>query len=97
MTTINPISGISVSGGIDSMALCTLIAKHKELEKWPKDLFGYTVDHRIRPESSNEASLVGTWVEQIGTHACLPRLTTRDKPSCNQTRDRFYRSIAWKY
>jgi tRNA(Ile)-lysidine synthase TilS/MesJ len=62
--TLNP--AIAVSGGVDSMALCSLVAHHVHLEGWPRQLFAYTIDHGIRPESASEAQLVGDWVRQLG-------------------------------
>src|SRR5271169_759443 len=60
-------SGIAVSGGSDSMALCALMVHHMQLEGWPRHLFAYTIDHGIRPESSQEAEMVGQWVQQMGS------------------------------
>jgi tRNA(Ile)-lysidine synthase len=59
---------VAVSGGVDSMALCTLLAKHREAEGWPKTVFAYTIDHGVRPGSSEEARKVGEWVTQLGIY-----------------------------
>jgi tRNA(Ile)-lysidine synthetase-like protein len=61
------IPGVSVSGGMDSMALCTLLQKHREREGWPTNLFAYTVDHKVRAESADEAKKVADWVKSMGT------------------------------
>lgn len=58
--------GVAVSGGVDSMALCTLLQLHRDREGWPKDVFSYTVDHKVRPESQQEARLVGEWTTKMG-------------------------------
>lgn len=58
--------GVAVSGGVDSMALCTLLGLHRDREGWPKDVFAYTVDHKVRPESQQEARLVREWVTKMG-------------------------------
>jgi len=59
--------GIAVSGGVDSMALCTLLRQHIDLEGWPESSLAYTIDHRVRPESAEEAVKVAQWVEKLGT------------------------------
>jgi tRNA(Ile)-lysidine synthase len=69
------IPGVSVSGGVDSMALCTLLQKHREREGWPTNLFAYTVDHKVRAESADEARKVANWVKSMGTVVPHP-LTT---------------------
>src|SRR5271155_735105 len=47
--------GVAVSGGSDSMALCTLLAKHRATEGWPKSVYAYIVDHGVRRKSAAEA------------------------------------------
>lgn len=48
------------------MALCTLLVKHRQIEGWPKSVFAYTIDHGVRPESSEEAKTVGELVTSMG-------------------------------
>lgn len=55
---------VAVSGGADSMALALLsypVCLSKGIE-----LVALTVDHGLRPESSDEAAQVKTWVEKLG-------------------------------
>ena len=60
------IQGIAVSGGADSMALCTLLRKHREKSKWPKTVVALTIDHGVRDESAAEAAEVGKWMKEMG-------------------------------
>jgi tRNA(Ile)-lysidine synthase len=53
------------------MALCTLLQLHRDKEGWPKDVFSYTVDHRVRPESQQEARVVGEWTTKMGTFTIM--------------------------
>jgi tRNA(Ile)-lysidine synthase len=48
------------------MALCTLLMKHRQNEGWPQSVFAYTIDHGVRPESSEEAKTVGELVTPLG-------------------------------
>ncbi len=71
----DPTIAIGVSGGPDSMALCALA------DDWARQRGGRTlalvVDHRLRPESGDEARRVGGWLGDLGVdHALL----TRDGP-----------------
>lgn len=50
-----------VSGGPDSMALLWLLSQKAAREDFT--IYAYTVDHALRPESGDEASQVGRWVE----------------------------------
>ena len=50
--------GIAVSGGVDSMALATLYARCSDAGLPP--LHGFIIDHKARPESTEEAH----WVAQ---------------------------------
>lgn len=69
------ISALGVSGGPDSMALCVLAAGWKscglggksESSGFIDGLLGIVVDHRLRPESTEEAKLVCTRVMKLGT------------------------------
>jgi len=65
-----PSLAVAVSGGPDSMAL-TLLA-----DRWARArgglACGLTVDHKLRPESGEEAALVARWLEARGiAHAIL--------------------------
>jgi len=51
---------------MDSMALCTLLKRHREIERWPAKVFAYTIDHGVRPESSEEAESVAKLVTDMG-------------------------------
>jgi tRNA(Ile)-lysidine synthase TilS/MesJ len=48
------------------MALCTLLKLHREREGWPENVFAYTIDHKVRPESHREATMVGQWIRRMG-------------------------------
>ena len=72
-----PNLAVAVSGGADSLGLCLLA------QEWVRDRGGtitaLTVDHRLRPESANEAATVGGWmVGRAVPHEILP---WRDAPS----------------
>ena len=59
--------GIAVSGGGDSLGLLLLAAAAR-----PGQVEAATVDHRLRPESANEATQVGGLCERLGIpHAIL--------------------------
>ena len=59
--------GLAVSGGPDSMALLLLAAAAR-----PGAIAAATVDHRLRPESAAEATMVGTVCARLGVpHAVL--------------------------
>ncbi|KAJ4781910.1 tRNA(Ile)-lysidine synthase [Rhynchospora pubera] len=65
---------MGVSGGPDSMALCVLTAGWKsdgfvrrdDVSGYVDGLLGIVVDHRLRPESSDEAMLVRDRVHKMG-------------------------------
>lgn len=65
---------LGVSGGPDSMALCVLTAGWKsegrsgkhEVSGFIDGLLGIIVDHRLRPESTEEAALVRDRVTKMG-------------------------------
>ena len=60
--------GIAVSGGPDSLALLLLAAAAR-----PGQVEAATVDHRLRPESGEEAAFVSDICERLGVpHATLP-------------------------
>lgn len=62
-------TGLSVSGGSDSIALAYL-CRQLISEKLVPDLWvnAFTVDHRIREGSAEEAQQVGRWMKEFGTH-----------------------------
>lgn len=71
-----PLIAVGVSGGPDSMALCALA--HEWAVKRGGDVVALIVDHRLRPESGDEARRVGGWLARMGVaHAIL----TRDGPA----------------
>ena len=49
------------------MALCTLLKYHQDAAGWPKELFAYTIDHGVRPESHEEAETVSQYVTALGS------------------------------
>ena len=59
-----PLIAVAVSGGPDSMALALLA------DRWARERGGsvlaLTVDHRLRPESADEAAAVGRWLAVRG-------------------------------
>jgi tRNA(Ile)-lysidine synthase len=65
-----PFVAVAVSGGPDSLALAILA------DCWARERGGravaLTVDHRLRPESADEAATVGSWLAARGVpHAVL--------------------------
>lgn len=58
---------LAVSGGPDSMAMLDLVHRC-----WPGSVFAATVDHRLRPESADEARMVAGFCAEAGlAHATL--------------------------
>ncbi len=53
---------VAVSGGADSMALLHLCQRYAQSKKIP--LHALTVDHRLRPQSADEAKTVAEWCKQ---------------------------------
>lgn len=51
-------SGLAISGGVDSMALAFLYARAREANKLLPKAHGFVVDHKARPESTEEAQWV---------------------------------------
>lgn len=76
-----PAVAVALSGGPDSMALCALVAA------WAGAriaVHAITVDHALRPESTEEARLVGQWVSAHCpgvTHVILRRDPDRIAPT----------------
>jgi tRNA(Ile)-lysidine synthase len=68
------LEAVGVSGGPDSMALCALsagwksdgLAKRDDVSGFVDGLLGIVVDHRLRPESSDEAKMVLERVNKMG-------------------------------
>ncbi|KAG0366434.1 hypothetical protein BGX24_003688, partial [Mortierella sp. AD032] len=62
--------GIAVSGGVDSMALTTLLARHYSLLNGKNDrartsLHAFIVDHKLRDNSTVEANYVAQQVQKL--------------------------------
>lgn len=55
---------VAVSGGPDSLAL--LLLAHDLAQKRGSHVVALTVDHGLRPESKEEALMVGKWAQQHG-------------------------------
>ncbi len=71
---------VAVSGGADSMALVRLAKIWAD--NYNKQIIGLTVDHQLRPESSNEAKKVLKWLENINVKGYI--LTWKGvKPNAN--------------
>ncbi|MBV9586240.1 MAG: tRNA lysidine(34) synthetase TilS [Alphaproteobacteria bacterium] len=89
-----PFIAVAVSGGPDSLAL-TILA-----ERWARERRGYltalTVDHRLRPESADEARTVGEWLEARGIeHHVLVWGDPKPKTGIQEAaRDARYRLLA---
>ncbi|KAF9905680.1 hypothetical protein BX616_000941 [Lobosporangium transversale] len=76
---------IAVSGGVDSMALVTLLAKHyyptqdrtkqQQLHTVPTKLHALIVDHKLRDGSSEEAAFVAQQVQRLNV---TPHVLTLD-------------------
>lgn len=52
--------GFAISGGVDSMALASLYAQAQTAHRFLPRAHGFIVDHKVRPESTEEAE----WVAQ---------------------------------
>ncbi|KAF2833027.1 hypothetical protein CC86DRAFT_461486 [Ophiobolus disseminans] len=50
--------GFAISGGVDSMALACLYNKVRQTERFLPEAHGFIVDHKARPESTEEANWV---------------------------------------
>lgn len=63
--------GIAVSGGVDSMALATLLARHYSLQSRGTNgststrLHAFIVDHKLRDNSTEEANYVAQQVQKL--------------------------------
>lgn len=84
--------GVAVSGGPDSLALLLLAAAAR-----PDDLECATVDHGLRPESRQEAEVVGNVCERLGIPHQILTVEWPKKPETaiqEQARTARYRLLA---
>lgn len=54
------VTGFAISGGVDSMALAALYSQAQSINQFLPKAHGFIVDHKVRPESTEEAE----WVAQ---------------------------------
>lgn len=64
---VPPRLAVATSGGPDSMALCLLAAQW--IRRFGGTCDALIVDHRLRPESADEAALVADWLNVRGVNA----------------------------
>ena len=64
-----PVLAVGVSGGPDSMALCAL--SHDWARRRGGRVVALVVDHRLRPESGDEARRVCGWLDNLGVENML--------------------------
>jgi tRNA(Ile)-lysidine synthase len=57
---------VAVSGGTDSTALAVLMQRWRMLQPSPPELFCYSVDHGLRPDSAAEADHARRLTSQLG-------------------------------
>lgn len=65
--------GFAISGGVDSMALATLYKEAQATNQSLPKAHGFIVDHKLRPESTEEAEWVAEqlrWKREIPA-SCL--------------------------
>lgn len=67
--------GIAVSGGVDSMALATLLARHYSLQSSTR-LHAFIVDHKLRDNSTEEANYVAQQVQKLSKKTDRKMTTT---------------------
>lgn len=86
---------VAVSGGADSMALLALT--HDWCQRHNLSLWGLTVDHHLRPESTQEAQHVKQWATSLGIpHVILDWVPPSEKVTQDQARKaRFALMIEW--
>jgi tRNA(Ile)-lysidine synthase TilS/MesJ len=72
--------GFAISGGVDSMALAALYAGARQTNTALPNARGFIVDHRVRPESTEEAE----WVAEQLRRKCMAAIPRR--PIRNLTR-----------
>lgn len=84
--------GIAVSGGADSLALLLLAAAVR-----PEKIEAATVDHRLRPESRNEAEMVARVCAELGIRHAILAAEWTEKPVTaiqERAREERYRLLA---
>lgn len=77
---------LALSGGGDSMALACLMAD--EAARSERDFHALIVDHRLRPESTDEAELAASHAEALGART---RVLVWDQPASGQAAARMAR------
>lgn len=68
---------VAVSGGVDSVVLLDLLTKLAPSWGWTLNVAH--LDHKIRPDSNQDAKLVGRLADQYGHQFYLGQLTGKDK------------------
>ena len=74
--------GIAVSGGVDSMALATLLARYYSSQSRGTNgstttrLHAFIVDHKLRVNSTEEANYVAQQVQKLSKDRTAKRTTT---------------------
>ncbi len=76
--TLKDTIAVAVSGGADSLALTLLLKQWAEQQEQPLKIVALTVDHQLRPESTNEAQTVHRWLTERSIHHEI--LTWHHKP-----------------
>ncbi|USP74191.1 putative tRNA(Ile)-lysidine synthase [Curvularia clavata] len=68
--------GIAISGGVDSMALAALYKEFQQENSFAPKAYGFIVDHKVRPESTEEASWVAEQLRsKLGIESTVIPLT----------------------
>ena len=76
---------VAVSGGPDSLFLCHAV-KRWSSHYQPTQLWALTIDHQLRPESTNEAAKVKLWCESMGyKHQTIPWIGTKPTSRIQET------------
>jgi tRNA(Ile)-lysidine synthase TilS/MesJ len=65
-------TGLAISGGVDSMALASLYTRALKRNRSLPQAHGFIVDHKARPESTEEAA----WVAEQLRSQCEPANAT---------------------
>jgi len=68
-------AAVSLSGGVDSMVLCTILARLGRDARPPWRCAALHIDYGNRPESSAEADYVRAWCEQHGVEFRVRSIT----------------------
>ncbi|KAF2198897.1 hypothetical protein GQ43DRAFT_421482 [Delitschia confertaspora ATCC 74209] len=80
--------GIAVSGGVDSMALASLVADEVKRDKAFAKPMAFIVDHKLREGSSEEAAWVAEQLEQkLGIQSQILPLQWPEAPKGGDTKD----------